>query len=802
MLSQHIPRQKVSTASKTEAWFIKNAKAAIAITRYSDGHDLRMSMSEKTLLYNLSNGYIDQEDIQQFAEFNSYETDVKNIEIFDYPLSKPRLDLLTGEAAKRKIPYVIRAVNIEAISEKEEFLRKTFKEGLLRLANPEKQEDPTKQEISEYIKRFHKWSKYEYQDARERMATQLLSHYERKLSLSEKFMLGFEDVTRVAEEIYCIEDVGGKPVVRKCDTRTVRVHGLGTSIYIDDADIVVEDNYFPVGQCIDKYYDYLTPYQIDQIEKGRDQGFGGGSLDSSGILKTEPSFPAYFYSEDGFISEGDDPNAGFWEGDLGAFDSAGNVHVVRVVFRGMRKIGELVFQDPASGVAQIKIVDETYEPNKELGEKVDWFWVSEWYEVTEIMNEIYVKMESRPISNLKEDGYKSNGSGYVGTIYTVGSTKAQSLLGYLKPYEYQYSLIMRELRRALKKYKAPMIEIDKSKIPEDFTLAEWLEYAEEMGYLVIDSFKEGTKGSSIGKVAGQYNTTGKIYNPDMGNYIQHLIMLLNFIEKQVSVISGVSDQRLGQIGSRETVGGVERSVTQSSNITEKYYKLHFNTVIRVLRVLLETAKYCHRNDKLKMQYVTDELANVIFDLDGEKLSEAEYGVFVSNMEEDLEILAKIKDYAAKIADSQQLNIKDAFIVFSSNSIAEIRRTLEESKDEQMQQAQQAQEMEQKQIEDALAQELQLRQQELAILEGNNIRDNETAIQVAYSTLALKDKELSGKVSIEQMKAALEERKVELQKQSLALTNKLELMKLSETARANKADEVIKKIQARRKPASK
>ena len=119
----YFPRQKVSSKEKTPTWFKKCVEAGISLALYNETASVRMSLRDKQLLLDLSNGIIDQQDIREFAEFNAYETDVKDIRITDFSITKPRLDLLTGEAAKRNVPYVVRAINMDAISRKENFLK-------------------------------------------------------------------------------------------------------------------------------------------------------------------------------------------------------------------------------------------------------------------------------------------------------------------------------------------------------------------------------------------------------------------------------------------------------------------------------------------------------------------------------------------------------------------------------------------------------------------------------------------------------------------------------------------------------
>lgn len=77
---------------------------------------------------------------------------------------------------------------------------------------------------------------------------------------------------------------------------------------------------------------------------------------------------------------------------------------------------------------------------------------------------------------------------------------------------------------------------------------------------------------------------------ETGAYIQQHIQLLEFIKMEMGELCGVSRQREGQVSNRETVGGVERSVNQSSHITEYWFMQHEAVKIRVLEAFLETAK--------------------------------------------------------------------------------------------------------------------------------------------------------------------------------------------------------------------
>ena len=96
-----------------------------------------------------------------------------------------------------------------------------------------------------------------------------------------------------------------------------------------------------------------------------------------------------------------------------------------------------------------------------------------------------------------------------------------------------------------------------------------LYYAKVNKILLKDSFKEGNKGAAMGKLAGfMNNNTSGVVDADQSQAIQFYMNFLEWIKQSMSEMVGVTKQREGAITNRETVGGIERSVLQSSHITE------------------------------------------------------------------------------------------------------------------------------------------------------------------------------------------------------------------------------------------
>lgn len=90
---------------------------------------------------------------------------------------------------------------------------------------------------------------------REVRANQLLNHYIKELEVPQLFNAGFLDAMVVGEEIYQCDIVGGEPVIEKLDPMKVRILRSGYSNKIEDADIIIIEDYWSPGRIIDTYWD-------------------------------------------------------------------------------------------------------------------------------------------------------------------------------------------------------------------------------------------------------------------------------------------------------------------------------------------------------------------------------------------------------------------------------------------------------------------------------------------------------------------------------------------------------------------
>jgi len=729
------PRQKLSRRKKTQKWGEECVEAALGLIGIYD-HTRRSSRFKKKRNYDLYNGQFDKKDLE-------YVTDPLGLggaaelpaTLQYYDIVSPIFNLLFGEEAKRKFSYVVRSVNEDAISSKEEEMQSAVVDmfaGVInqyREASASESPDASPQQVEatipEHLKRLEKYFAYDFQDMNESVAHKLLTFLEKDQDLKTMFRRGWEDALIAGEEIYHIEQVAQEPTARRVNPLEFYCLLPHNSDFVDDADIIVEDTWMSVNTIIDNYYEDLTPAQIDKLE--REQGMRGGMSAQGSLNYTTPEK----------LSIQDlDPNNGSEGSVFNYYDQDGNIRVTKITWKSMRKVGKLSYIDEL-GVRQETIVNESYKTDESEGETIEYMWVSEYWEGTKIGENTYINIRPKNQQFRRMDNLSVCKSGYVGTIYNANNSQSVSLMDRLVPWVYLYITLWYRLELAISSNQGKIALIDLSLVPDGWEVEKWMYYAQSMKFGFVDSFNEGKKGQSTGKLAGNISTQNKVLDMETGNYIQQHTQLLEFVESKVQSLSGVTRQRLGSISSSELVGTTERAVQQSSHITEKWYEIHNHTKVRVLQTLLDVAKDVYRGKTKKFQYVTDSLATMTFNLMGDKFGYSEYGVFVSNSSQDLQAVEALKSLTQAALQNDKMSISDVISVYNSGSISDIRNKIEASEKEADEKNMQMQQMQMQQAQQAQAADseiqmakLQLEQEKQDREDARNTEDNRTKIEIA------------------------------------------------------------------------
>ena len=756
------PSQQLSFKRKDKKWRRK-------CVDFADDHSLlhynlaRKSVRAMKINYDLMNGRIHMDDMRLIV--NPYNIDASFIpdNIQHYPVINAKLKVLEGEESRRLFDYRVVVTNPNAISEIEEEKNMLVNQKLQQLvADSSMSEEDFQQELQKLSDYFT----YEYQDKREVRANRLLNHYSMEQEFNQKFNMGFRDGYTVGEELYQCDIIGGEPVLEKLDPLDVRIIRSGGSNNIEDADMIIIEQYWNPGRVIDTYYDQLSKKDVEKLENGSYAG-DGNWYDSMGNIDARKYNTVPWISQteagDTVISA----NELFMEDEnmaLLPFDMNGNVRVMRVYWKSRRKIKKVKSYDPETGEEEFNFYPETYIIDPDKGEEEETFWVNEAWEGTKIAKDIYVNMRPRPVQYNRLSNPSRCHFGIIGSIYTSNGTEPYSMVDIMKPYAYLYDIIHDRLNKILAKNVGKVIRLDFAKVPKGWDADKWLYYINVNGIAVENSFKEGDTGRSTGVMAGSLNNASSgVIDASLAGEVVYYTNFLDWIDNHCGNLVGMTPQRMGQVSNRETVGGVERATLQSSHSTEWLFFTHEGVKKRVLECFIETAKIALKGRKKKFEYLLDDGSKQIIEIDGDEFAECDYGLVVDNSDGAQQLNQKM-DMLAQAGLQNGMPFSTVMKLYLTKSLAEKQRTVEADEKRRLEMQQQQQER-----------EFQLQQQQMQL-------NAQTAQQQQQLQYQMHQEKLQAQILIAEINSKAEADRLALMNHDNAEANDLEREKIAENAR--------------------
>lgn len=336
-----------------------------------------------------------------------------------------------------------------------------------------------------------------------------------------------------------------------------------------------------------------------------------------------------------------------------------------------------------------------------------------------------------------------------------------------------YIVLWYRLELAIARDKGKVINMDITQIPKSMNITpdRWMHYLSSVGVNFINPYEEGW--NVPGREGGKPATFNQITSLDltMSQVISEYIQLMDKIELLAGTISGITSQREGAISTSELVGNVERSVTQSSHITEPLFWVHNQCKRHVMTMLLNTAKGAWEGTgKQKLSYVFDNGERAFLDI-AKKFYYEDMDVFVSDTSKDIENIQKLQQLIQP-AMQNGASLLEAAEILTNDNFNILKQKLKDmqTRQEQMQQkqqeaeAQQQQQLQQMQNE-AKQQELMLEEAKMDLERYKIDADNQTKIAVAeisaYRGTEDKDANMNGIPDpMEIAKDATEQRKID------------------------------------------
>ena len=716
------PRQKLPLSKKGKKWQEDCVNYIIGEGNVTSGGNSTSYYGELQTYYNLYNSIFDEKDFKSITNPFKVE-DGFPATPHDFNIIRPKVDLLIGEETKRPLNFRVIRTSQEATSEMQEkekqMILQYIEAAITARMSPEEAQQFQQQLQSGEVMPPEQIAKYmdkDYKDIVENTAYHTLTYLREKLDLDNEFIKGWKDGLISGREIYYVGVLNAEPYVERVNPIYFSYDKSPDLEFIEDGSWCCRKMRMPITEVYDRYYDKLEEKDLDKLEEMIGSTPGRNLGDRSPV---DMGIQLRIY---------DNP----------IFEGAGKslVNVWHCCWKSFKKIFYVTTTDNA-GQPQVNIVDETYQPvGNEISVEPD--WIVEVWEGYRAGSDLYFGIQPIEYQHVSIDNPNSQKLPYCGAIYSNTNSKPRSLVSILKPLQYMYIVLWYRLELAIARDKGKVVNMDITQIPKSMNIspAKWMHYLSSVGVNFINPYEEGWNipGREGGKPA-QFNQITAL-DLTMSNVIAEYIQLMDKIEELAGTISGITQQREGAVSSSEMVGNVERSVVQSSHITEPLFWVHNQCKRRVLNMLLNTAKGAwEETGKQKLQYIFDNGERAFLDITP-KFYYEDMDVFVSDTSKDLENIQKLQQLIQP-AMQNGASLLEAAEILTNDNFNIIKQKLKDmqTRQEQMQQqqqeaeAQQQQQLQQMQNE-AKQQELMLQEAQMDLQRYQIDQDNQTKIAVA------------------------------------------------------------------------
>lgn len=724
LYNANFPQQKLPLKKKDEQWQHDCVNYIIGEGNVVSGGMQKTRFSELQTYYDLYNSIFDEKDFKRIT--NPFKvSDGFPATPQDFNIIRPKVDLLIGEETKRPFNFRVVRTSQEATSDlmdqEKEMLIQYMMSAIMGRMSPEEQQQFQQQLQSGEImppEEIGKYMRRDYKDVIENTAYHSLMYIREKCGIDNEFIKGWKDGLIAGQEVYYVGVQNGDPYMERVNPVYFSFDQSPDLEFIEDASWCCRKMRLPVAEVYDRYHDKLSEKDLDKLNEML-TGRPSNDLGEKDPVDNFNHIQMHIYDNPVFDQK-----------------TRHNINVWHCCWKSFKKIKYVTFQDE-NGDAQIEIVDEFYKPvGTEIG--IDEDWIVEVWEGYRAGSDLYFGIQPVAYQHISIDQPDSQKLPYCGAIYSNTNSKPRSLVSILKPLQYMYIVLWYRLELAIARDKGKVINMDITQIPKSMNITpdRWMHYLSSVGVNFINPYEDqwGIPGREGGKPA----TFNQITSLDltMSNVIAEYIQLMDKIEQLAGTITGITDQRQGTISTSELVGNVERSVLQSSHITEPLFWIHNQCKKHVLTMLLNTAKgVWEESGKKKLQYVFDNGERAFLAITKQFYYE-DMDVFVSDTSKDAENIAKLQQLIQP-AMQNGASLLEAAEVLTNDNFNIIKQKLKDMQDrqdqlqQQQQEAQHQQAMQLQQMQnEAKEQELMLKEAEMDLQRYKIDADNQTKIAVA------------------------------------------------------------------------
>lgn len=709
------PDQYVPEKEKYEEKWIKINNDYFANVAYSQ---YMSNYKEVTKNYRLLKGILTKEDFYEDEQVVSFmETLSKDMDlpshVKHYPILNPPINTMIGELSKRPDNHRVKAFDDDSKSQElqdrtevlQQYVMERVRNKILMkvaqaqgispqefLSTEEGQQQlsmMTEQEVAEFMST--------YTTTAEKWSNMTLEATKMDFNLKEKSEEAFRDLLICSRQFYQIYEDNSKVGfgVRVVNPKNVWFLTTPDKKYTKQAYAVGTIDIMEFSEILHTFN--LTMEEIDALRKGM-EGYETNLGRESNLFNSVKGDRSVTYDVyDPLIQR----ERMLMESQVHENNEALNTYlglgnnvatfgskfvVVRSYVLSKKKTGLLTYLDPDTGRPEKALVDETYKKIPEEIE-IEWGYQNQWWELVKIGADVYF---ARPYTLLDYPPI-------IGVVHENKNTEAKSLVDLMKPFQVLYNICMNQLFGLFEKELGNVANISIRRIPklkdgdDQDAIDAWEMMAKERGITFDDDSPENTK------VPVSNQSVARSMDLTRTNEISSRYQIAVGLKNECWELVGFNRQRLGSVLATETATGTNAALTQSYAQTEPYFSQHEYCLNELYQAILDAAQTIEQDKPTStLSYVNNEGTNAFIQIQGSDLKLKDLRVYVTSRAEDQRIFNELRMLAQPMLQNGA-SVYDIAVLYSTNSVRQMKETFKRLKDQQDQLVQSQQQVEQQKV---------------------------------------------------------------------------------------------------------
>lgn len=367
--------------------------------------------------------------------------------------------------------------------------------------------------------------------------------------------------------------------------------------------------------------------------------------------------------------------------------------------------------DPTEQYYKIQIDAKEYEENKaqydKLVEKgklggIVTEWAEDIREAVRIGGVIDLDLGRKKFQPRRVDSpNKVLDMSYTGYLFNTVDGMRISLQQIVENFDSAFDVVMYQILKELNTAKGKVLGFNRAGLPQKKSMKEIMYDVLNDGWVDFDSSADGNVSGRDMRLEDMI----QVYDLGVSSSFQQLIMLKNDIRATLDAITGINENRQGDIAASSTATNAQIAITASRNITTPMFYGMSKYVERVCMKLCEYYKLSYGFFKIeKGRQILGDLQQKFIEVEKE-IGYQDYGVTIEDGGRYIEAKNRLMQLAEASLNAKELRMEDVLALDATESFAEAKSVLktawkdikEAAQQQQQQQIQADQQMQQQQL---------------------------------------------------------------------------------------------------------